>query len=135
MPNSPHRNDGSRFGGIARSRDGGATWQKLESDYTRATLIPRSRTDLLIAGPAPNVGANGRIVVSTDWGDTWQDASDGISTPMPDMVELFVDAPDATIWAICSDGRLLVAEPDTREWKSALPVGATLDVESVSFVG
>lgn len=34
-----HRNDDAprRFGGIARSRDGGTTWEKLESDYTRGT--------------------------------------------------------------------------------------------------
>ncbi|MEX2314756.1 MAG: sialidase family protein, partial [Thermomicrobiales bacterium] len=123
-----------KFGGIARSRDGGATWHKLETDYTRATIIPPTHSELVLAGPAPNVGQNGRIVVSSDAGDTWEPASDGIDTPMPDMVELFVAAPDNTIWAICSGGRLLTATAGEWRWRSALPEGHELDVESVSFV-
>ena len=121
-----------RFGGIARSRDGGATWQKLETDYTRATIVPPTRHDLLLAGPAPQVGQNGRIVVSTDQGNTWQPAADGIDTPMPDMVELFVTAPDDTIWAISSGGRLLNATPGEWHWNSVLPT--EIEAQSVSFV-
>jgi photosystem II stability/assembly factor-like uncharacterized protein len=74
------------YGGIGRSRDGGASWQKIETDYTRATLIPRAQPNVLLAGPAPNVGQHGRIVVSSDGGDSWESASAGIDTPMPDMV-------------------------------------------------
>jgi photosystem II stability/assembly factor-like uncharacterized protein len=131
---NPDRDPNYRFGGIARSRDGGTTWQKLETDYTRATIVPPSRRDLLLAGPSPQVGRNGRIVVSSDAGDTWQTASDGITTPMEDMVELFVAAPDDTIWAICSGGRLLTATAGEWHWRSALPDGAKVDVESVSFI-
>src|SRR5215203_6965643 len=40
---------GGRHGGIARSRDGGQTWEKLETDYTRATLVPPERPDLVLA--------------------------------------------------------------------------------------
>ena len=123
-----------QFGGIARSHDGGTTWQKLETDYTRATIIPPTHPDLLLAGPAPQVGQNGRIVVSTNAGDTWEPASEGIDTPMPDMVELFVAAPDNTIWAICSGGRLLIATAGEWHWRSALPDGANVKVESVAFV-
>src|SRR5579883_1692886 len=123
-----------RFGGIARSRDGGKTWQKLETDYTRATLIPPSRPDLIVAGPAPSVGREGRIVVSSNGGDTWEPASGGLETPMPDMVELFVAAPDDTVWAISSGGRLLRADPGAWDWRSALPDSARLDVQSISFV-
>jgi photosystem II stability/assembly factor-like uncharacterized protein len=123
-----------RYGGIGRSRDGGATWQKIEKDYTRATLIPRADTGTLIAGPAPKVGQQGRIVRSTDGGDTWVSASDGIETPMEDMVELFVEAPDDTVWAVCSGGRLLRATPGDWQWTSALPHGTDLRVESVAFV-
>ncbi len=130
----PDRDPDYRFGGIARSRDGGVTWQKLETDYTRATIVPPSRKDLVLAGPAPHVGREGRIVVSPDAGDTWEPASDGIDTPMPDMVELFVVAPDDTIWAITSGGRLLSATAGEWHWRSALPDGATDNVESVAFV-
>jgi photosystem II stability/assembly factor-like uncharacterized protein len=122
-------------GGIARSRDGGRTWTKIETDYTRATIVPPARPDLLLAGPAPRVGRGGRIVVSSDGGDTWERAGNGIDVPMPDMVELFVAAPDGTIWAICSGGRLLRAAPDDWLWSSALPADGAVTVKSVAFRG
>jgi photosystem II stability/assembly factor-like uncharacterized protein len=133
-----HRNGGTdaprRFGGIARSRDGGTTWQKLETDYTRATIIPPSRPDLVLAGPSPQVGRGGRIVVSSDGGDTWEPAGAGIDIPMEDMVEVFAVAPDETIWAVCSGGRLLSATPGEWFWRSALPADAGLTAQSVTFV-
>jgi BNR/Asp-box repeat len=125
---------GAQLGGVARTRDGGVTWRKLETDYTRATIVPPSRPDLLLAAPAPEVGKEGRIVVSADGGDSWEPASQGIDTPMPDMVELFVAAPDESIWAICSGGRLLRATAGEWRWRSALPAGADLTAQSVSFV-
>ena len=97
-------------GGVARSRDGGRTWEKVETDYTRASLVPAARPDLLLAGPAPRVGAEGRIVVSADGGDSWEPAGDGIDVPMPDMVELFVDAPDGE-----RVGDLLARPPAARD--------------------
>jgi len=124
--------DRPQLGGVARSRDGGKTWQKLETDYTRATIIPPSRRDLVLAGPAPRVGRDGRIVVSTDGGDSWEPTGDGIATPMPDMVELFVAAPDDSIWAVCSGGRLLRATPGEWHWHEAVPAAA--NVQSVAFV-
>jgi photosystem II stability/assembly factor-like uncharacterized protein len=120
-------------GGIARSRDGGRTWEKVETDYTRATLVPAARPDLLLAGPAPRVGAQGRIAVSDDEGESWRPAGSGIDVPMPDMVELFLDAPDGSVLALCSRGRLLRAEPGEWAWSSALPAGADVHVKSVAF--
>jgi photosystem II stability/assembly factor-like uncharacterized protein len=122
-----------QHGGIARSRDGGRTWTKIETDYTRATIVPPTRPDLLLAGPAPRVGREGRIVVSSDGGDTWEPAGDGIEVPMPDMVELFVAAPDGMLWAICSRGRLLRAAPGDWLWSSALPPDSAVTVKSVAF--
>ena len=124
---------GGQHGGIARSRDGGRTWDKVETDYTRATIVPPARPDLLLAGPALRVGRGGRIVVSADSGDSWEPAGQGIDVPMPDMVELFVAAPDGTVWAICSGGRLLRASSDDWSWSSALPPHAGVSVESVAF--
>jgi photosystem II stability/assembly factor-like uncharacterized protein len=124
---------GGRHGGVARSRDGGRTWEKIETDYTRATIVPPARPDLLLAGPAPRVGRGGRIVVASDGGDTWESAGHGIDVPMPDMVELFLAAPDGTILAICSGGRLLRAVPDDWFWSSALPPDAAVSVKSVAF--
>jgi hypothetical protein len=116
--------------GVARSRDGGRSWEKVESDYTRAVLVPPARPDLLLAGPAPRVGRDGRIVVSADEGETWAPAAGGIDVPMPDMVELFVPAPDGAVWAICARGRLLRAEPGVWEWSEA---AADLEVKALAF--
>lgn len=122
------------LGGVARSRDGGRTWQKVATDYTRAVLIPPARPDLVLAGPAPHVGREGRIVVSAAGGDTWRPADAGLATPMPDMVELFVGAPDGTIWAICSGGRLLQAVPGAWHWHPVIPEWAGLRVQALAFV-
>lgn len=122
-----------QLGGVARSRDGGATWQKLETDYTRAVLVPSTRPDLLLAAPAPQVGRGGRLVVSADAGDTWAPADAGIDTPMPDMVERFVAGPDGAVWAICSGGRLLRSEPDEWHWIAPLPDTPALQVQSIAF--
>ncbi len=122
-----------QHGGIARSRDGGRTWEKVETDYTRATIVPPARPDLVLAGPAPRVGRGGRIVVSRDAGETWEPAGHGIDVPMPDMVELFVAAPDGSVWAICSGGRLLRAAPDEWSWSSVLAPNAVVTVKSVAF--
>jgi photosystem II stability/assembly factor-like uncharacterized protein len=119
-----------QLGGIARSHDGGHSWEKVETDYTRATLIPSSRPELLLAGPALRVGRGGRIVVSADGGDTWQLAAGGIETPMPDMVELFAEAPDGAVWAICAQGRLLRAEPGEWHWRPAV---TGVEVKSLAF--
>jgi photosystem II stability/assembly factor-like uncharacterized protein len=126
---------GGPHGGIARSRDGGRTWEKVETDYTRATIVPPARSELLLAGPASRVGRGGRIVVSRDGGDTWEPAGAGLDVPMPDMVELFVAAPDGMVWAICSGGRLLRAAPADWSWSSVVPADADADaaVKSVAF--
>ena len=131
-----HRGEGGgqRFGGVARSDDGGSTWCKLEGDYTRAVLVPPARPDLLLAAPAPEVGRGGRIVVLADGGESWAAASAGLETPMPDMVEVFVPAPDDSVWAICSGGRLLRADPGDWSWRPALPIDPALRVQSAAFL-
>jgi hypothetical protein len=53
---------------------------------------------------------------------------------MPDMVELFVAAPDDAVWAITSGGHLLCSTPGESVWRLALPADADLRVESISFV-
>lgn len=126
--------DAPKLGGLARSRDGGRTWEKFYTDYTRATIIPPTRPDLLLAGPAKEVGERGRIEVSADQGDTWQPANDGIEQPMADMVERFLPAPDGSIWAICSRGRLFRAMPGEWRWQSPLPAHAAVEVEAVAFL-
>jgi BNR/Asp-box repeat len=132
---SRRRGDGApKLGGVGRSRDGGGTWDILHTDYTRSTIVPPARPESVLAGPAPEVGRRGRIEVSTDEGESWQPAADGIDIPMHDMVELFVPAPDETIYAVCSGGRLLRSAPDAWSWRSALPDGEAAHAVSVGFL-
>ena len=134
LKNEQRGPDAPPLGGVARSRDGGRTWTKFHSDYTRATIVPPARPDLLLAGPAKEVGARGRIEVSADSGETWQPAGDGIESPMEDMVELFLAAPDGSVWALCAGGRLFRAEPGAWQWRSLLPTNARVNVRSVAFL-
>lgn len=127
-PNAPP------LGGVARSDDGGLHWKGLHTDYTRSTIPVPAVPGLVLSGPAPRVGEAGRIVTSADSGESWQEASNGIETPMPDMVELFQPAPDGSIFAVCSGGRLLRADPDRWQWASALPPDRTARVSSVAFL-
>ncbi len=126
--------DAPPLGGVARSRDGGATWTKLHTDYTRATIVPAAQSDEVLAGPAKQVGHEGRIERSEDDGETWHPAGAGFESPMADMVELFHYAPDGSIWAQTSGGRLFKAEPTVWEWRSVLPAGTSISVRSVSFL-
>jgi hypothetical protein len=87
----------------------------------------------LTAGRRGRVGRGGRIVVSPDRGDTWQPAGTGVDMPMPDMVELFVAAPDDSVRAISSGGRLLRASPEDWSWSSALPSDAEVSVNALVF--
>lgn len=132
--NHPHRPDDPPLGGVGVSRDGGRTWHSSHADYTRAVIIPPTHPDLLLAGPAKRVGGRGRIEVSADSGHTWQPAGHGLESPMEDMVERFLAAPDGTIWAICDGGRLLATEPGEWRWRSLLPDNPLVDVRSVAFV-
>ena len=132
---SRRRGDGApRLGGVGRSRDGGKSWDVLHNDYTRSTIVPAANPELVLAGPAPEVGRQGRIEVSADGGESWEPAGQGLDTPMADMVELFVPAPDGTIYAVCSRGRLLSSDPGPWRWRSALPPDQPANVVSVSFV-
>jgi photosystem II stability/assembly factor-like uncharacterized protein len=124
----------TKLGGVGRSRDAGRSWEVLHTDYTRSAIAPTARPDLVLAGPAPQVGRQGRIEVSADGGESWEPAGEGIDTPMPDMVELFVVAPDDTIYAVCSGGRMLRSAPGDWRWRSALSSGQPDNVLSVSFV-
>ena len=90
--------------------------------------------DIVLAGPAKAVGQQGRIVISSDGGSSWEPAGEGIEEPMTDMVEVFLAGPDGSVWAICAAGRLFRAEPGEWVWQSVgLPESIT--VESVCFVG
>ncbi len=133
LPTRTRRPGDRHLGGVARSEDAGRTWSLLHTDYTRSTIPVPGVPGVVLSGPAPRVGEAGRIVTSSDEGATWQPAAEGVETPMPDMVELFVPAPDGSVFAVCSGGRLLRAEPDHWRWASVLP-DPTLKAASVAFL-
>ena len=130
------------LGGMAHSTDGGKSWQKvIPNDYTRAMIVPPAHPDLILAAPGRQVNHEAQIVVSADKGITWQFAGYGIENPIEDTIELFVAAPDDSIWAICSEGRLFWAKGDSRvaaewQWQSALDKKhvANIKVKSVAFI-
>lgn len=134
MTRGRRREDEPQLGGVGRSDDGGKTWRKFFSDYTRAVIVPPARPDLVLAAPALRVGQQGRIDVSADGGESWQPASGGLATPMEDMVEIFMPAPDGEICAVCSGGRLLQAAPGEWQWRALLPAGSDVRAESISFI-
>ena len=82
--------------------------------YLQRSPDNRSEHDTVLAG------SYGRGMFRSTDGATWEAAGHGIEEPMADMVELFVAAPDGSIWAICPEGRLLRAEPGERRWHGVL---------------
>ena len=77
---------GSTEGGIFRSKDGGATWQKLSAGLPHDVLFGKSSVSvsgadskrvyaLIEAGTAEGSGEQGGVYVSNDGGDTWMKTS------------------------------------------------------------
>jgi hypothetical protein len=107
--------------GLFLSKDGALSWAKLIDDYTRAAMIHPLDPMIAFAGPAHQVGEHGRIIRSRDGGENWELASDGLKLPMDDMVEFFVSDPRRpdTVFAICSEGRLLYSHVRKVNWQVA----------------
>jgi hypothetical protein len=89
----------------------------------------RSRTSFhlpaLTRAQKPGIpqSAESKALDWTGW-STWQ--------PL-ETAELFVAAPDESVWAICSRGRLLRASPEDWSWSSALPSDADVGVKALVF--
>ena len=116
-------------GGFYRSSDGGRTWTLLYDCYCRAVWIDPHNADHLILGPADNVERNGRIEETIDGGKSWHSASHGLRVPWRHhMVERFVYAADE-LWAVLSDGELLVAPLKSLQWRQVLS-----DVKNINAV-
>jgi photosystem II stability/assembly factor-like uncharacterized protein len=109
-------------GGVYRSRDSTATWERLIGDYTRAVAFHPITPEVILAGPARRVGQEGRILASEDGGDTWTLAAQGLEVPMLHMVESFTMHPEFPndVFAVTSQGQLLRSRADHIRWRPLL---------------
>ena len=107
-------------GGFYMTRDGGKTWTLLYDCYARAVWLDVDDADHSILGPADGVDSHGRIEESHDGGKTWQVTSDGLQVPWRrHMVERFEQVGDE-LFAVLSNGELLVAPLASLQWKRVL---------------
>jgi photosystem II stability/assembly factor-like uncharacterized protein len=107
-------------GGFYTSRDGGATWTLAYDCYVRAMWLDPQDSNHLLLGPADNVERNGRIEESRDGGQTWELASEGLKVPWArHMVERFQQVDDE-LFAVLSNGELIVTQLAALEWVSVL---------------
>lgn len=119
-PSSPDLVIAPTGGGLYRSSDGGLTWQLLYRCYCRAVWLDPEDAAHLIFGPAEGVDRNGRLLETTDAGQTWQSAAMGLETPWPaTMVERFF-ATGSELFAVLSDGRLFATPLAGIDWRPLL---------------
>ncbi|MGH2460080.1 MAG: WD40/YVTN/BNR-like repeat-containing protein [Chloroflexota bacterium] len=112
-------------GGVYQSFDGGKTWGRVITDYTRALAQQPSHPALIFAGPALKVGHQGRVERSQDAGSTWSAWGYGLAVPLAGMVEQFV-ARSGTLddlgglFAVLSDGGIYHSPFDRPDWAPIL---------------
>ncbi len=106
-------------GGLYVSEDGGESFTELYDCYCRAVWADPDDPEHLVLGPADGVDADGRIEETTDGGETWEGASEGLEVPWPrHMVDRFVQAGDELV-AVLSNGHVVAAPLETLRWRRA----------------
>lgn len=119
-PSSPDLVYAPTGGGFYTSRDGGATWALRYDCYVRAMWLDPNDAAHILLGPAEPVDREGRIEESFDGGETWLPASDGLAVPWrKHMVERFTQVDDE-VFAVLSNGQVIVAAVNGWQWKQAL---------------
>ena len=105
-------------GGFYFSGNAGREWNRLyEQCYCRAVWIDPGDPDRMVLGPADSVDRNGRIELTEDGGRSWSRLDDGLDAPWPHhMVERFAGFGDE-LYAVLSNGRLLVATVGIWRWR------------------
>lgn len=118
---SPERLYAPTGGGFYTSLDAGETWQERHPPcYCRAVWVDPADPEHLVLGPARSVSSYGRIVESIDGGRSWRDHEQGLDTPWPGiMVERFTQVEDS-LYAVLSDGQLMVATIGRWYWRQIL---------------
>ncbi len=117
-------------GGVFRSTDRGASWQHLIDDYTRGVCIKADDPATVVVGPSRRVGRLGRMMVTRDGGDTWQDAEQNLTFPLDRMCEhIICDAQD--VFAVVLDDAVYHAAFDDLAWQ---PVGDGLPAPTCAAI-
>jgi photosystem II stability/assembly factor-like uncharacterized protein len=117
-PSSPDLVCAPTGGGFYHSQDGGDSWRQIsDCYYVRAVWLDDNDPTHLILGSSdgPN-GENGRIEVTHDSGQSWQQVAGRWSG---NMVERFQQVGDH-LWAIMANGNLLVTPLAELNWQPVL---------------
>ena len=97
--------------------------------YCRAAWTDPADSAHIILGPADYVDSVGRVEESRDGGQTWNPASAGLKVPWrKHMVERFMQI-DSELFAVLSNGELLVTQLSALNWQRILP-----DVKDVNAI-
>ena len=105
-------------GGFYHSADGGKSWRTINDClYVRAVWLDAADANHLILGPSDGPdGENGRIEVTHDGGQSWQQVAGRWSD---NMVERFQQI-GHNLWAVMANGNLLVTPLAELEWQPVL---------------
>ncbi len=118
-PAQPNTIMAATGGGVFRSVDRGASWQHLIDDYTRGVCIKADDLGTVVVGPSRRVGRLGRMMVTHDGGESWQDAEQNLTFPLDRMCEhIICDAQD--VFAVVLDDAVYQAAFADLAWQ---PVG------------
>jgi hypothetical protein len=116
-PSSPDLVFAPTGGGLYISEDGGGTFVEVYDCYCRAVWVHPHDPDHVVFGPADGVDSNGRIEETTDGGETWRGASEGLDVPWSHhMVERFLQVEDE-LMAVLSNGDVIAAPVRTLSWR------------------
>ena len=129
-PDQPDTIMAATGGGVFRSTDHGESWQHLIDDYTRGVCIKADDPATVIVGPSRRVGRLGRMMVTQDGGETWQDAEQNLTFPLDRMCEhIICDAQD--VFAVVLDDAVYHAAFADLAWK---PVGSGLPAPTCAAI-
>ena len=105
-------------GGFYVSEDNGRTWElRYDNCYCRAVWVDPQDPVHLVLGPAGSVDRNGRIEETRNGGQSWSTIHQGSQAPWPNhMVERFNEIDDH-LFAVLSNGHLLVAKIGEWHWQ------------------
>ena len=117
-PSSPDLIFAPTGGGFYVSKDGGSSFEQRHPPcYCRAVWVDPDDPDHMILGPASGVDREGRIMETTDGGDTWHSIEEGSSAPWSrHMVERFLPL-NQHLMAVLSNGELIAAKYGQWKWR------------------